>query len=278
MPSDFGQGIMIPLPKSDKKNGCHKIDSFRGITLSPVVSKIFEHCLMELLCDFLYTDDHQFGFKPKVGCSEAIYTVRHVVDYFVQNDSTVNLCLIDISKAFDKLNHSVLFLKLMKRGVPAIFIKILKNWYDNVSVCVRWNATTSLSFRVTAGVRQGGILSPALFLVYVDDMLIKLTKLGCKISMQSVGALMYADDLLLLSPSISQLQVMLTVCESELALLDLKLNTDKSVCLRLGHRFNKDCCTVQSQTGPIPRVKEARCLGVYITAGTKFACNFDCAK
>src|ERR1051325_10527245 len=102
----------------------------------------------------------------------------------------------------------------MKRQVP-VFIKILQNWYENVVLFVKWNNIESRAFQVTAGVRQGGILSPALFLVYVDDMLIILTKLGCKISMQSVGALLYADDdLLLLSPSISQIQILLTVCEN----------------------------------------------------------------
>ena len=163
IPSDFGRGIIIPLLKSDSTRGIHKIESFRGITLSPItVSKIFEHCLMEKLCDYLYTDDRQFVFKPNTGCFHALYTVRHVVDYFVENDSTVNLCLIDVSKAFDKLNHAVLFLKLMVRGIPATFIALLKKWYDNVVACVRWNNVISGTFEVTAGVRQGDILSPCL--------------------------------------------------------------------------------------------------------------------
>src|ERR1051325_2726189 len=167
---------------------------------------------------------------------------------------------------------------LMKRGVPAIFIKILKNWYDNVSVCVRWNATTSLSFRVTAGVRQGGILSPTLFLIYVDDMLIKLTKLGCVIGGKRLSAFMYADDLLLMSPSINELQLMLTVCDNELALLDLKLNATKSVCLRIGQRHNKNCFTLHSQAGPNPWVSEARYLGLYLVSGRKFSCSLDNPK
>jgi hypothetical protein len=182
VPSDFGRGILVPLLKDDKLRGAHKVGSFRGITLSPVISKVFEHCLMELLNDYLYTDDHQFGFKPNVECSHALYTVRHVVDYFVRNDSTINLCLVDVSKAFDKLNHSVLWLKLMQRRVPRTFLIILKNWYDNESACVRWNNMLSHTFRVRAGVRQGGILSPVLFLIYVNDMLTKLTRSGCKIA------------------------------------------------------------------------------------------------
>ena len=78
IPSDFGRGIIIPLPKCEGTKGAHKIDSFRGITLSPLISKVFEHCLMDILCDYLYTDDRQFGFKPNVGCPHAIYAVRHL--------------------------------------------------------------------------------------------------------------------------------------------------------------------------------------------------------
>jgi hypothetical protein len=278
IPADFGHGIIIPLPKSESVGGRHKLDSFRGITLSPMISKIFEHCIMELLHDYLYSDDHQFGFKPKTGCSHAIYTVRLVVDYFLQNDSTINLCFIDVSKAFDRVNHSVLFMKLMKRRVPVAFITILRNWYDNLDARVRWNDVMSHTFKVCAGVRQGGILSPVLFLVYVNDMLIKLAKRGCNIGRLLVGAFMYADDLVLLSPSVYELQQMITTCESELLLLDLKINAAKSQCLRIGHRYNKQCCEMKSQTGNIPWVLEARYLGIYITSGRKFSSNFAHAK
>lgn len=278
VPSDFGRGIIIPLPKEDKIRGSHKIDTFRGITLSPILSKVFEHCLMELLCIYLYTDDHQFGFKANTGCSHALYTVRLVVDYFVQNDSTANICLIDVSKAFDKVNHSLLFMKLMKRHIPVAFILVLKNWYNNVEICVRWNGVLSQTFKVTAGVRQGGILSPVLFLIYVNDLLVKLNKCGCTIGRHLVAAFMYADDLLLLSPSVFGLQSMINACDIELELLDLKLNVSKSVCIRIGPRHNRPCSTIKSKSGNIPWVAEARYLGIYILSSRKFVCNFDHAK
>ena len=68
VPSDFGRGITIPIPKGEGTNGTHAIASFRGITLSPVMSKLFEHCILMLFSDFLETSINQFGFKPKVGC------------------------------------------------------------------------------------------------------------------------------------------------------------------------------------------------------------------
>jgi len=67
-------------------------------------------CLLELYSEFPYSNDMQFGFKKQLSCSHSIYIMRKVVDYFVANGSTVNLCSVDITKAFDKVNHSALFL------------------------------------------------------------------------------------------------------------------------------------------------------------------------
>ena len=95
--------------------------------------------------------------------------------------------------------------KVNEETCTVAFIRILKNWYDNELICVRWNNVVSSFFRVTCGVRQGGILSPMLFIVFADDMLIKLSKHGCSMFGHSLGALMYADDLVLLVPTIHEL-------------------------------------------------------------------------
>ena len=88
-----------------------------GPTLSPVISNVFEMCLLELYSEILYSNDIQFGFKKQLSCSHSIYIMRKVVNYFVSNGSTVNLCSLDITKAFDKVNHFALVLKLMKRHI-----------------------------------------------------------------------------------------------------------------------------------------------------------------
>ena len=87
-------------------------DDFRGIAISPVLSKVFEHCLLKQLQSFVVANDNQFGFRKGVGCSHAIYTVRNIVDQCVSIGSSVNLCAIDLSKAFDNLNHYALLIKL----------------------------------------------------------------------------------------------------------------------------------------------------------------------
>jgi len=120
----FAVGVIIPVPK-DKSGDLTDSKNYRGITLSPVISKVFELCLMDLYGEFSYSSDVQFGFKKQLSCSHSIYIMRKVVDYFVSNGSIVNLCSLDISKAFDKVNHFTLYLKLMKRRITPVCLCVL---------------------------------------------------------------------------------------------------------------------------------------------------------
>jgi len=81
------------------------------ITINPITSTIFECCLMAKIEKYLSTDKRQFRFKKSTGCSNAIYVLKETVDLFTRNDSTVNLGCLDLSKAFDKVNHSGFLLK-----------------------------------------------------------------------------------------------------------------------------------------------------------------------
>ena len=133
VPSAFRPSYTIPIPKlQDCRTKAMTTDDFRGIAISPVISKVFEHCILYRFGHLLKTIDNQFGFKKGRGCTNAIYTIRKTVEHFVDGGciggSTVNLCSIDLSKAFDKVNHHALFIKLMKRNIPNELFTVLENW------------------------------------------------------------------------------------------------------------------------------------------------------
>ena len=67
-----------------------------------------------------------------MGCNHAINTVRCVIEQLTKGENTVNLCAIDLSKAFDKVNHHALLIKLMKRKLPVILLELLENWLQNL--------------------------------------------------------------------------------------------------------------------------------------------------
>ena len=148
VPNSFGCSYTVPLPKSNYASFSKSltVDDFRGISISPVVSKIFEKCIFDRYQKFFETSDNQFGFKKGMGCSHAIYTVKNVVDHFSRQGSTVNLCALDLRKAFDKMNHHGLFITLMKRMIPINLLCTLEYWFSMCSTCVRWRSSFSNFF------------------------------------------------------------------------------------------------------------------------------------
>jgi len=72
------------------------VDDFCGVSVSPVISKVFEHCIFDHYDPFFETCDNQFGFKKNVGCENAIYVLRSTVDYYMSFDTTVNICALVI--------------------------------------------------------------------------------------------------------------------------------------------------------------------------------------
>ena len=110
-----------------------------------------------------------------------IYVLKEMVDKYKSLNGGMFMCFLDASKAFDRVKHSVLFNKLTRRGVPGYIVKLLSYWYAKQTMRVRWGDCISSPFRVSNGVRQGGILSSYLFNVYMDDLssLLNCCNTGC---------------------------------------------------------------------------------------------------
>lgn len=105
-------------------------------------------------------------------------------------------------------------MKLIKRGVPKYLVRVLVFWCTNQVMHVKWGNALSEPFHVRNGVRQGGILSPLLFNVYIDELssLLNVCKTGCVIGQTVVNHLMYADDLVLINPYSAGMQQLLKIC------------------------------------------------------------------
>ena len=84
------------------------------------------------------TSSNQFGFKRNHGTDQCIFVLKDIIDIYTKLSSRVSVCFLDASKAFDRINHSVLFEKLRKRGICGYLLRILVYWYETQTMCVRW--------------------------------------------------------------------------------------------------------------------------------------------
>ena len=106
------------------------------------------------------------------------FILKEIIDMYRVLNGSVFICFLDASKAFDGVNHSLLFDKLLKRGVPGYIVRLLVFWYTNQKMCV------------SNGVRQGGMLSPLLFnYLYMDDLSDRLNKLKIEYCINGIVAL-----------------------------------------------------------------------------------------
>jgi len=105
---------------------------YRGITLSPVISKVFESVLLGMYDEFLTSNSLQFGFKKNNSCSHALFTVNESVKFFTKRGSKVYCAFLDATKAFDKVLHNGIYKKLLDKGAPVTFVCLLQNWYVNL--------------------------------------------------------------------------------------------------------------------------------------------------
>ena len=133
----------------------------------------------------------------------------------------------------------------MVRGVPLYFVRLLLYWYQSQCMQVSWCGVKSFAFTISNGVRQGGVLSPYLFSVYVDQLLSKslnAVRSGCYVGKICIDHIFFADDITFFSPSLTGFQELVDVCYDYALTHAIMFNCNKSrgMLFRRNH-FNLSC-------------------------------------
>ena len=231
-PQSMLLGTITSIPKDSRGNLCDS-NNYRGITLCSSVSKLFDIIILKRYSHLLCTSDLQFAYKKGHSTSLCSLIVKETVNYYLNNNSQVYSCCVDLTKAFDRIQHDMLFEALIDRNVPAVIIRIIFDMYNRQQMRTVWKNCHSRTFKTTNGVRQGGIMSPILFCIYMDILLKQLEDagVGCWLGDQYFGSIGYADDLMLLSPSVKGLRSMIDICENFGENYGVKFNSKKTVCM-----------------------------------------------
>ena len=223
------KGEITPIIKDKKGNKCDS-DNYRPIMQSSCLLKLIEMHLLNILEDKLFFDSKQFGFCDNTSTSDACFLLKETIHSYISKKSQIFAGFIDLSKAFDLVNYKLLLEILRKKGIPHDITELIKFYLQNQFACVKWNGLKGDPQIVNRGVRQGGILSPILFKVYLDDIIKRITNLGvgCRLGLSAVNIIAYADDIVLLAKSRECLDVLYREFLININKLDLKINTNKS--------------------------------------------------
>ena len=170
-----------------------------------------------------------------------LFLLKQVISQCNSHGSPVFVAFLDVSKTFDKVNHYILFKKLVECNVPEIFVELLSNWYSSQHLCVRWDTAYSKLFTVSNVVRKGSILSPFLFAVYMNQLSQTLNKLniGCFIRRHWLNNILYADVICCIAPSWKGLRKLLDVCYEYAQSHDISFNCSKTKIIMFKTKFVK---------------------------------------
>ena len=266
VPSGMLHSVLIPIPKNCKKS-LNDSSNYRSIAISSLMGKVLDNIVIEKHRHIITCSNLQFGFRSHHSTTQCTFVLREVVELYTFRGSPVYVTLLDATKAFDRVNYVRLFSLLLQRGLCAVTARLLLGSYVRQSMSVRWCNSLSNGFTCSNGVKQGGVLSPILFSVYMDELLGRLagSGVGCHLNGSFVGSISYADDLSLITPSFNAAKKLLIECEKFSREFNVLFNSAKSHVIVFNRRVDDGTAAKLYLNGsPIDYVDHALHLGTYI--------------
>ncbi|MES9879357.1 MAG: reverse transcriptase family protein [Sedimenticola sp.] len=218
VPDTWRTSIIIPLHKGNGKPK-NEANSYRPISLLSCLCKIFERVILNRINEYItcnsipFPCNEQQGFQKGTSCITASFNLQETIYYNLELGSNVLVAFLDIEKAFDSVWHNALFLKLHDLGITGKIWSVLSDSYTNLFCKIRVNGKTSEVFKIERGVRQGGVMSGFLYLVFIDELLAQLQQSGhgARICNIPAGNPTLADDISCIATSPASLQKLIDI-------------------------------------------------------------------
>jgi len=213
-PSLWKLGIIKPLPKGSLTDPKVPLQ-YRGIALLSTIYKLYTGLLNARLLkaaeEHNVLREEQNGFRKNRSCVDHIYSLTSILRHRLAAKQPVLACFVDAEKAFDRIDRSLMFYKLLQLGIHGKFYKALKSIYLDCKNAINLNGYFTEWFSTDLGVKQGDVISPTLFSLYVNDLIadVKRLNVGIQVGMEKIPILAFADDIVVLGSSETELQQIL---------------------------------------------------------------------
>ena len=230
----WNTSMILPIYKKGSKMDP---ENYRGISLLSCIGKLFSAILNQRLLTFVTKNkilsNAQLGFIPGNRTSDALLILNNLINYYCHKaNKHIFGCFVDFQKAFDKVPRYALFEKLLNYEINGKFYNCIVNLYTEDKACVKVGSKISSFFGRTQGVKQGCILSPLLFNIFLSDFQKVIEKTENEpteiIPGTPLGCIIWADDILLLSKSEIGLSNMIKTLEVYAAKNGMSINVDKT--------------------------------------------------
>ena len=234
-PKQWCQAVLVPIHKKGNKSDPN---NYRGIALISVLGKIFAKIVNNRLVEWAETcgaqKEEQAGFRKGYSTTDNIFTLQALIQkYCSRKGGRLYTIFVDFSKAFDTIPHSLMFYQLMTKGVHGKVLNVLRSMYSSLESCVRTPDGLTSTFHCTRGTRQGCMLSPFLFSLYVGELVSMLEAADCRgvfvnEDAANIAALLFADDVVGMADTVGRLQKIINVIEVFCDKWGLIVNLSKS--------------------------------------------------
>ena len=197
MPDEWKTSVIVPIFKG--KSDVISCRSYRGVKLLEHAMKIVDRVLETRIRTLVNLNEMQFGFMPGKETLDAIFIVRRMQEEYQNKDKKLNMCFVNMEKAFDRVPRKVMEWAMRKKGLSEVIVRAVMSLYDGAKTRVRVGSAYSEEFEVKVGVHQGSVLSPLLFAIVVDVITENAKR-------SVVNELLFADDLILVSETMEDLK------------------------------------------------------------------------
>ena len=294
LPQDFKDAVLIPIYKN--KGDRRDCGNYRGISLLSVAGKILAKILqqrLKILSESVLPES-QCGFRPSRSTTDMIFSVRQIHEKAIEQQQELYIVFVDFSKAFDTVDRDLLWKVLRLFGCPERLVEMIRLFHDGMKATVCVGDEQSNNFPINHGTKQGCVLAPNLFTLFLAVLLMKMKnetskgvyvrtrhdgklfnlarlKAMTKTQNETITELLFADDTALVAHSAADMQEILDKFATAAGDMGLKINISKTEMLHQPspERLNQPTHAIKLNGEPLTVVSNFKYLGSTLTVDNR---------